>query len=128
MQLKMELENDATILEDGNGNSLNANAKEDNLPIGLPALSVPPISKSAVNSAPAVPPAVHAQRNVSHVKRNTNQFEHMKKIVQSLFKHQYAWPFKVPVDSEKLSIPVSNLFGCCCDVIHHIGYTFGLGI
>jgi bromodomain-containing protein 3 len=38
--------------------------------------------------------------------RNTNQLQYLKNIVmKTVWKHQFGWPFQVPVDSIKLNIP-----------------------
>ncbi|XP_078282038.1 bromodomain-containing protein 3-like isoform X2 [Rhinoraja longicauda] len=38
--------------------------------------------------------------------RVTNQLQYMLKVVvKTLWKHQFAWPFHVPVDSQKLNLP-----------------------
>ena len=40
--------------------------------------------------------------------RHTNQLSYIKKnVLPSLWKHHFAWPFHVPVDPEKLGLPVS---------------------
>ena len=42
--------------------------------------------------------------------RNTNQIQYLQKVVlKALWKHQFAWPFHVPVDANKLGLPVSQL-------------------
>jgi hypothetical protein len=38
--------------------------------------------------------------------RNTNQLQFIKRqLVPALWKHKFAWPFKRPVDAEKLRLP-----------------------
>eukprot|EP00061_Rhincodon_typus_P015481 g43184.t1 len=38
--------------------------------------------------------------------RVTNQLQYMLKgVVKTLWKHQFAWPFHVPVDAKKLNLP-----------------------
>jgi len=38
-------------------------------------------------------------------RRNSNQLQYLTKVLKVLYKHQYAWPFQVPVDSEALNLP-----------------------
>jgi len=43
-----------------------------------------------------------------HEPRTTNQLQYLQKVVfPALWKHHFAWPFHVPVDPEKLGLPVS---------------------
>ena len=42
--------------------------------------------------------------------RTTNQLQYLQKVVfPALWKHHFAWPFHIPVDPEKLGLPVNNL-------------------
>ena len=42
--------------------------------------------------------------------RMTNQLHYMKKTVfPAVWKHNFSWPFRVPVDPVKLELPVSEL-------------------
>ena len=42
--------------------------------------------------------------------RNTNQLSYLhKKVLLSLWKHHYAWPFHVPVDADKLNLKVTSI-------------------
>ncbi|XP_077591300.1 bromodomain-containing protein 4 isoform X2 [Stigmatopora nigra] len=44
--------------------------------------------------------------NLERPKRQTNQLQYLLKVVvKSLWKHQFAWPFYLPVDSIKLNLP-----------------------
>ncbi|XP_049601347.1 bromodomain-containing protein 4 isoform X2 [Syngnathus scovelli] len=44
--------------------------------------------------------------NLDRPKRQTNQLQYLLKVVvKSLWKHQFAWPFHLPVDSVKLNLP-----------------------
>uniref|UniRef100_UPI00398EECD6 bromodomain-containing protein 3-like isoform X2 n=1 Tax=Pristiophorus japonicus TaxID=55135 RepID=UPI00398EECD6 len=44
--------------------------------------------------------------NPSKPGRATNQLQYMLKgVVKTLWKHQFAWPFHVPVDAQKLNLP-----------------------
>ena len=53
--------------------------------------------------------------NPNRPKRQTNQLQYLLKVVlKSLWKHNFAWPFHLPVDAVKLSLPVS--VGACLDV------------
>ncbi|KAF0306455.1 Bromodomain-containing protein 3 [Amphibalanus amphitrite] len=36
---------------------------------------------------------------------NSNQLQYLSKVLKTLWKHQYAWPFQVPVDSARLNLP-----------------------
>ena len=36
---------------------------------------------------------------------NSNQLQYLSKVLKTLWKHQYAWPFQVPVDSLRLNLP-----------------------
>lgn len=37
----------------------------------------------------------------------TNQLQYLQKVVlKALWKHQFAWPFYTPVDTQKLNLPV----------------------
>ena len=46
--------------------------------------------------------------NPNRPKRQTNQLQYLLKVVlKSLWKHNFAWPFHLPVDAVKLSLPVS---------------------
>ena len=39
--------------------------------------------------------------------RHTNQLTYIKRnVLPSLWKHHFAWPFHIPVDPEKLGLPV----------------------
>lgn len=41
--------------------------------------------------------------------RVTNQLTYLSKnVMKYLWKHQFAWPFHVPVDAVKLGLPVST--------------------
>lgn len=41
-------------------------------------------------------------------KRQTNQLQYLlKEVLQTLWRHQFAWPFRKPVDTVKLNLPVS---------------------
>jgi hypothetical protein len=44
--------------------------------------------------------------------RVTNQLQYLHKVVmKALWKHQFAWPFRQPVDAVKLGLPVSRVTG-----------------
>jgi len=48
-------------------------------------------------------------------KRQTNQLQYLLKVVvKGLWKHQFAWPFHIPVDAIKLNLPVSASFVPLC--------------
>jgi len=41
----------------------------------------------------------------------TNQLQYLQKVVlKALWKHQFAWPFYVPVDAQKLNLPVCLIY------------------
>uniref|UniRef100_A0A674GN31 Bromo domain-containing protein n=1 Tax=Taeniopygia guttata TaxID=59729 RepID=A0A674GN31_TAEGU len=41
--------------------------------------------------------------------RVTNQLQYLHKVVmKALWKHQFAWPFRQPVDAVKLGLPVKQ--------------------
>ena len=47
--------------------------------------------------------------NPNRPKRQTNQLQYLLKVVvKGLWKHQFAWPFLIPVDAIKLNLPVST--------------------
>lgn len=53
--------------------------------------------------------------NPNRPKRQTNQLQFLLKVVvKALWKHQFAWPFHLPVDAVKLNLPVSTLL-CLCN-------------
>ncbi|XP_043203994.1 homeotic protein female sterile-like isoform X1 [Amphibalanus amphitrite] len=37
--------------------------------------------------------------------RSSNQLQYLNKVLKTLWKHQYAWPFQVPVDPGQLNLP-----------------------
>jgi len=40
----------------------------------------------------------------------TNQLQYLQKVVlKALWKHQFAWPFYIPVDAQKLNLPVCKI-------------------
>ncbi|XP_029356626.1 bromodomain-containing protein 4-like [Echeneis naucrates] len=44
--------------------------------------------------------------NPSRPKRQTNQLQYLLKVVlKALWKHQFSWPFRAPVDATKLNLP-----------------------
>ncbi len=41
--------------------------------------------------------------------RMTNQLQYLQKtVMKGLWKHQFAWPFHQPVDTQRLNLPVST--------------------
>lgn len=41
--------------------------------------------------------------------RVTNQLQYLEKVViKALWRHQFSWPFRQPVDAVALCLPVSN--------------------
>ncbi|XP_067320973.1 bromodomain-containing protein 2 isoform X2 [Anolis sagrei] len=70
-------------------------------------------------SAPSLPlsPAIPTPPEVANPKkpgRVTNQLQYLHKVVmKALWKHQFAWPFRQPVDAIKLGLPVAvGAAGC----------------
>ena len=53
------------------------------------------------------PPAPETS-NATKPGRKTNQLQYMQNVVvKTLWKHQFAWPFYLPVDAIKLGLAVS---------------------
>lgn len=66
-------------------------------------------SVPALQIAPANPPAPEVS-NAKKPGRVTNQLQYLHKVVmKALWKHQFAWPFRQPVDAVKLGLPVMCL-------------------
>lgn len=60
---------------------------------------------SSGDSTVAMTAAADSQRSKG---RMTNQLQYLQKVVlKALWRHQFAWPFYVPVDAQKLNLPVS---------------------
>ncbi|KAL2090349.1 hypothetical protein ACEWY4_015037 [Coilia grayii] len=60
----------------------------------------PPTSKMAVNPPPP------EYKNPKKPGRLTNQLQYLEKVVvRSLWKHQFSWPFRYPVDAVRLHLP-----------------------
>lgn len=65
-------------------------------------------SVPALQLAPANPPPPEVS-NPKKPGRVTNQLQYLHKVVmKALWKHQFAWPFRQPVDAVKLGLPVSK--------------------
>ncbi|XP_064329941.1 bromodomain-containing protein 2 isoform X2 [Phalacrocorax carbo] len=70
--------------------------------------SVPALQSPQVNPPP---PEVSNPKKPGRV---TNQLQYLHKVVmKALWKHQFAWPFRQPVDAVKLGLPVTSLAGGC---------------
>lgn len=68
-------------------------------------------SVPALQLTPANPPPPEVS-NPKKPGRVTNQLQYLHKVVmKALWKHQFAWPFRQPVDVVKLGLPVSREFG-----------------
>lgn len=66
--------------------------------------SVPALQLAQANPAP---PEVSNPKKPGRV---TNQLQYLHKVVmKALWKHQFAWPFRQPVDAVKLGLPVTSL-------------------
>lgn len=65
-------------------------------------------SVPALQLTPANPPPPEVS-NPKKPGRVTNQLQYLHKVVmKALWKHQFAWPFRQPVDAVKLGLPVSE--------------------
>lgn len=65
--------------------------------------SVPALPSPQVNPPP---PEVSNPKKPGRV---TNQLQYLHKVVmKALWKHQFAWPFRQPVDAVKLGLPVTQ--------------------
>lgn len=65
--------------------------------------SVPALPTPQVNPPP---PEVSNPKKPGRV---TNQLQYLHKVVmKALWKHQFAWPFRQPVDAVKLGLPVTS--------------------
>lgn len=70
--------------------------------------SVPALQSPQVNPPP---PEVSNPKKPGRV---TNQLQYLHKVVmKALWKHQFAWPFRQPVDAVKLGLPVMSPAGGC---------------
>lgn len=59
----------------------------------------------AVSGNPPPPEVINAKRPG----RVTNQLQYLEKVViKALWRHQFSWPFRQPVDAVSLRIPVSQ--------------------
>lgn len=68
-------------------------------------------SVPALQLTPANPPPPEVS-NPKKPGRVTNQLQYLHKVVmKALWKHQFAWPFRQPVDAVKLGLPVSRDWG-----------------
>lgn len=68
-------------------------------------------SVPALQLTPANPPPPEVS-NPKKPGRVTNQLQYLHKVVmKALWKHQFAWPFRQPVDAVKLGLPVSRDMG-----------------
>lgn len=66
--------------------------------------SVPALHLSSAANPP--PPEVSNPKKPGRV---TNQLQYLHKVVmKALWKHQFAWPFRQPVDAVKLGLPVTG--------------------
>ena len=60
---------------------------------------------AAVSGNPPPPEVINARRPG----RTTNQLQYLEKVViKALWRHQFSWPFRQPVDAVSLRIPVSQ--------------------
>ena len=58
-----------------------------------------------VNGNPPPPEVI----NPKNPGRDTNQLQYLEKVViKALWKHNFSWPFRQPVDAVALGLPVSN--------------------
>ncbi|KAI2541860.1 BRD2 isoform 9 [Pan troglodytes] len=63
-------------------------------------------SVPALQLTPANPPPPEVS-NPKKPGRVTNQLQYLHKVVmKALWKHQFAWPFRQPVDAVKLGLPI----------------------
>lgn len=70
-----------------------------------PTMAAAPALQLASSNPP--PPEVS---NCKKPGRVTNQLQYLHKVVmKALWKHQFAWPFRQPVDAVKLGLPVTPL-------------------
>ena len=68
-------------------------------------------SVPALQLTPANPPPPEVS-NPKKPGRVTNQLQYLHKVVmKALWKHQFAWPVRQPVDAVKLGLPVSREVG-----------------
>ncbi|XP_068106306.1 bromodomain-containing protein 2 isoform X2 [Hyperolius riggenbachi] len=66
----------------------------------------PNMNSSIFNHAPQVNPPPPEVSNPKKPGRSTNQLQYLQKVVmKSLWKHQFSWPFRQPVDAVKLGLP-----------------------
>ncbi|XP_063056602.1 bromodomain testis-specific protein isoform X5 [Engraulis encrasicolus] len=59
----------------------------------------PPIARMAGNPPPP------DYKNPKKPGRLTNQLQYLERVVRSLWKHQFSWPFRYPVDAVQLKLP-----------------------
>lgn len=70
---------------------------------GFESPGMPAVNQSSYPGPPQPP-----VRDPSRQGRMTNQLQFLQKVLlKSLWRHHFAWPFHEPVDSVKLSLPVS---------------------
>lgn len=80
--------------------------------IRKPSLLYEGFESPTMASAPALPspqanPPPPEVSNPKKPGRVTNQLQYLHKVVmKALWKHQFAWPFRQPVDAVKLGLPV----------------------
>ncbi|KAM9290502.1 bromodomain-containing protein 2-like, partial [Gastrophryne carolinensis] len=66
----------------------------------------PNMNSSIFNHAPQVNPPPPEVSNPKKPGRSTNQLQYLSKVVmKTLWKHQFSWPFRQPVDAIKLGLP-----------------------
>ncbi|XP_075042575.1 bromodomain-containing protein 2 isoform X2 [Mixophyes fleayi] len=66
----------------------------------------PNMTSSVFNHTPQVNPPHPEISNPKKPGRSTNQLQYLHKFVmKSLWKHQFSWPFRGPVDAVKLGLP-----------------------
>ncbi|XP_029440563.1 bromodomain-containing protein 2 isoform X2 [Rhinatrema bivittatum] len=65
-----------------------------------------PAMTSGILHAPSANPPPPEVLNAKKPGRSTNQLQYIHKVVvKSLWKHQFSWPFRQPVDAVKLGLP-----------------------
>lgn len=66
----------------------------------------PTMTSTALHPTPQVNPPPPEVANPKKPGRSTNQLQYIHKVViKALWKHQFSWPFRAPVDAVKLGLP-----------------------
>lgn len=67
----------------------------------------PNMTSGVFSHSPQVNPPPPEFINPKKPGRSTNQLQYLHKVVmKSLWKHQFSWPFRQPVDAVKLGLPI----------------------